>query len=362
MASNTTTASKGRKGNRLAAEKLPRRGSKSGSTSRPSTPTGLEGSSAHSPMPTKDKSDSESEAWECKICREIFEGIDDKLLECQRCRGHFCITCLKKPVAEYILLTESDLMWFCSGCRERVEKDIITDVKIEERCKKFLEGFEDRLCILENSMKNKCERNEVKSMIKDEAKKEFITEEKVKIIVQKELDSRAETAGYSDQGNTTNKEETLNDVITEINDRKLREKNLIVFGFKELVTSSKSTRDEYDEKAMQEIIKITDKEAGEEEIVKVQRLGKYKDKKIRPVMVTLGSEERKGRIFKGAHKLKETKYDNIRLSNDLTQTERDNETKLFNQAKELEKNCPNGHLYKVRGPPWARKVVCVKKT
>jgi len=38
----------------------------------------------------------ENDAWTCKECDKVFSEPDARLLECQRCRDHFCIKCLKK--------------------------------------------------------------------------------------------------------------------------------------------------------------------------------------------------------------------------------------------------------------------------
>ena len=52
----------------------------------------------------------ENDAWTCKECDKVFSEPDARLLECQRCRDHFCIKCLKKTKGEYEVLTKSDSM------------------------------------------------------------------------------------------------------------------------------------------------------------------------------------------------------------------------------------------------------------
>ena len=78
----------------------------------------------------------DGETWNCQVCGKDFSNPNDKLLECQRCKDHYCIGCLGKTVEEYNLLDNSDLMWFCACCREKVENNIITGLKIEETCNK----------------------------------------------------------------------------------------------------------------------------------------------------------------------------------------------------------------------------------
>ena len=47
---------------------------------------------------------------------------DSKLLECQRCKDHYCIKCLSKTKTEYDILSKSDTMWFCITCRRKIEE------------------------------------------------------------------------------------------------------------------------------------------------------------------------------------------------------------------------------------------------
>ena len=74
------------------------------------------------------------DAWVCENCKTSITDPDAKMLECQQCRAHYCIRCLNKPVNEYEILSKSDSMWFCGPCKGKVEKNIVTDLKIEERC------------------------------------------------------------------------------------------------------------------------------------------------------------------------------------------------------------------------------------
>jgi hypothetical protein len=59
---------------------------------------------------------------------------------------------------------------------------------------------------------------------------------------------------------------------------------------------------------------------------------------------------------------KKQKYENVSVSNDLTQTEREMEKKLWSEAKRQQISDVSGdYMYKVRGPPWARRIVKIKK-
>jgi hypothetical protein len=56
--------------------------------------------------------DEVGDPWDCKLCNKIFAESDARVLECQRCKKHFCIKCLKKSNTEYDILSKSDTI-FC---------------------------------------------------------------------------------------------------------------------------------------------------------------------------------------------------------------------------------------------------------
>ena len=95
-----------------------------------------------------DDNDVDDDVWQCK---HSYHDLDSKLLECQRCRDHFCIKCLNKTDEEYNMMANSDMMWFCITCKEKVEKNIITDMKIEERCNAIMKEYEQRMTLIETS-------------------------------------------------------------------------------------------------------------------------------------------------------------------------------------------------------------------
>jgi len=144
------------------------------------------------------------------------------------------------------------------------------------------------------------------------------------------------TSATSAHDNTTN---NVGAVMNEIQERKNRENNLIIYGIEEKDTTSREERVEHDLVQTVEILKICDTHIQTKEVKKTIRLGKYdkekKDKK-RPILVTLEDSEKKSKIFKGAKNLKEIeKWENISLANDLTKSERESEKALHEKAKEI---------------------------
>ena len=64
-------------------------------------------------------------------------------------------------------------MWLCGSCRGKVEKNIATDVKLEERCKAIMTAFEQRLANIESELSAKCDENDVRRIVNEEIKKNY---------------------------------------------------------------------------------------------------------------------------------------------------------------------------------------------
>ena len=314
------------------------------STSRPNTPTTI-----------LSEDEANTEVWDCQICGIEYGQPDDKLLECQRCKLHYCIKCLGKSEAEYNILTESDLMWFCTKCRERVEKDIVTDLKIEEKCNKIIENFEERINSLENQLKQKCDKSDIDHAIQNNLEDRGITIDHIKDIVENQIEEKLSNNNTPITDTTNN---TVDGVMSELNERKQRENNIVLFGIKEIITEDKSVRTERDKATTYKVLGKIRPETEPEELVTIKRVGKFNNKKLnRPILVTLKDKAAKRNFFLNASRLQGTEYENIKIANDLTRTEREQEMKLHEEAKRKEKNSQEGHRFRVRGPPWARKVV-----
>ncbi|KAH3890685.1 hypothetical protein DPMN_014770 [Dreissena polymorpha] len=76
------------------------------------------------------------------------------------------------------------------------------------------------------------------------------------------------------------------------------------------------------------------------------------------MLVTFADKQMKIAYLKGGSNLKDKEETrDIRISNDMTPIERENEKKLFAEAKERENNPKGKYRLKVRGPPSARRIV-----
>lgn len=294
---------------------------------------------------------SKEDPWICQMCENVFSEPDARVLECQRCKQHFCIKCLNKPKAEYDILSKSDTMRFCIKCRQIIEEHIIIDLKIEERCNQIMKMYDERITKLEDTVNSKCDEARVREIIQEELIPNR-SEPKVHEIVQEELTNLA----LNEQENTNKKPktETVTTVLGEINERKSRENNLVIFGMKEIESEVSQERIDYDVEQVTKLFQDCKITLEDGNIRKTKRLGKYnKEKPYRPVLVQMLSVESKLVLFKNIHKIKKIpKYEKVNVSNDLTKAEREQEKLLWEQAKKMQAEDVSGDfLYKVRGHP-----------
>ena len=291
--------------------------------------------------------DDDDEAWICEFCEKSFSDPDSKLLECQRCKKHYCIVCLNKSENEYTCLSKSDSMWFCVDCREIVEKNIAVDLKIEERCRQIMMNYESRISRLEDDIKDKCSEGRVREIVREEI-------------------SYSEGSGEISDNvgqvkNTTKQPETVETVLSELNERKARENNIVVHGIPELVTEDDDERKRYDGRKIYDLLGTCKLQSAE--VTKIIRIGRFnKEKPKRPMLVTFETIATKRQLFKNIRLLHDNEdFKSVSINNDLTKSEREQEALLREEAKRLSEEASGDCQYRVRGPPWARKVVKVVK-
>ncbi|VDI03141.1 Hypothetical predicted protein [Mytilus galloprovincialis] len=147
------------------------------------------------------------------------------------------------------------------------------------------------------------------------------------------------------KGTGPQKKATVTTVIEEMNERKAREKNLIIFGITENQSEVKQERIDHDTEKINELFYDAKINLEEGNIMKTKRLGKYDSKKdSRPLLVNLKSIDSKLTLFKNMHYIRGMpKYEKVNVSNDLTQSEREQEKVLWAEAKKLQEQCISGN-------------------
>ena len=99
---------------------------------------------------------------------------------------------------------------------------------------------------------------------------------------------------------------------------------------------------------------VEDVEMKEENVIECKRLGQKRDDgTARPLLITLSDRSAKSKIFKNAKSLRNTEFNECKITNDLTQMQRKQYQELWEDAKKKTEEDPSGkHFYRVVGPPW----------
>lgn len=277
---------------------------------------------------------SEQEAWKCQQCNNVFRKKTDKVLECDYCSNHYCIGCLNMPASLYNHLSNRpDIKWFCNDCNATVEKNLKVDREIEEKCRLFMQQFEDRVVKLEEKTEN------------------MVTVDIVKQVVQDEIGNTRPTG--EGQGNV------VSETVKEMNERDKRKNNVIFYNMPEPNTNIKEDKSKQDKAKVTELAHKIDVNLTSDSIEKLTRIGKKLEgeNKHRPLLVTLKDDSTKKKLFKNFGKLRDegtSDQENIAINHDMTPKEREELTALKEKAQEKENKSEGKFIYRVRGPPWAR--------
>ena len=156
----------------------------------------------------------------------------------------------------------------------------------------------------------------------------------------------------------------INNTVKEMTDRDRRKKNFIVHGLPEAENKGKEKIEERKKKDKEEIERIIREKLGIQDpcVIDVLRLGKVKPNVPRPLKIVLRGYDKKQEIFKNLGKLKGTDHKSLAFRDDMTALEREHQNRLVKEAQEREKKDESGRwIYRVRGPPWDKKIVKIDR-
>ena len=157
--------------------------------------------------------------------------------------------------------------------------------------------------------------------------------------------------------------EVVKDQTTETKGREKRLNNVIIFNLPESNSQLKSNRLKHIRESVLELCTEVNNDFVDTDITELRRLKKAKDDKIRPVLITLSKNEKKRGLLRKLFHLKESqKCKNIKIDHDKTKQEREELKKFYEEAKKQEAADKTGnYLFRVRGPPWDRKIKKIRK-
>ena len=292
-----------------------------------------------------DASDEETEdTWICQECRKSFTEDSAEVLECQRCKHHFCAKCIKLGKDEYKLLNKrSDIFWLCPPCAVKAVATWNKETTVEECCQSMVDKVSAKLAEMEEKIDARL--SHMKEDVKTTA-------------------TWAETAAKSsNKKEATKYTEVVKQTVVEHDMHKKqqegREGNLIIHRAKESDDESPEARVAEDKAFFNGLCQDV-LEVGELEIKSIVRLGKRDASKTRPLKIVLSNSNDKAKIMMRLRKLKdaEEKY-KVSVVHDLSPEERKAVRDKVSEAKEKEKNESEGgqYVFRVRGPPWDLRIV-----
>ena len=293
----------------------------------------------------------DSQEQNCGQCKLVVLETD-QALNCEICNQWFHSTCqtnMTKTKYEFLTKQSTNIHWYCDTCDITASSLLmtITHLKVNQ----------DKLTL---------DVNEMKEQLTDEAMNSRI-DKRINEALKTEIENpQLATNSQKKQPHTKSVEEKqiVRQSIKEIEDRKSRRPNMIIYHYPEHKSQLKEEKHKHNINILKSIGDTLNMDL-ESEMTKIFRLGKIReDGSARPLLVALKDEETKRTLFRQLQTLKEceTPLCDIAVQHDMTPTERQESKLLYEEAKARQQTSGGKWLYKVRGPPWAQRIVRIKQT
>lgn len=338
----------------------------------------------------------DTERENCGACRRKVKG-NDRALQCNLCDLWHHIACERVNEDIYKILMKNDettLHWYCGKCNVVAVKLLTSITSLTRRqddleaqvsalgldTKEKLKEVNDELLEVKRDLKSRPDIGDMDHVLNNMAgvnKKvqEIQTEtNKMKLLDAKVVHleqlvqntsaggpPQAEQNAAESLSSNNRVQATVSEAVREMEERKMRENNIVIFGVQEKDSSVSQERIQHDLEYVKQILVTCGVETEVRNIRGVRRLGKYDvNGRKRPLHVGFNERRVKIELFKNIRALQSNSvYTNVSITNDLTKTQREQENKLFLEAKNLTDS--GRGIFKLRGPPWARKVIQVKR-
>jgi hypothetical protein len=173
--------------------------------------------------------------------------------------------------------------------------------------------------------------------------------------------------------NRDNADTIIKQATNEMQSRMDRKNNIVMFNVNEQEGNIKEDISTKETETVIDIAQQIGVNIDVSDIINLKRVGKknqvrkvYGEENVVPrLMVVALNENVKATVMKNVHKLREVKsdyYKKIGIKHDMTQDEREKEIALKKESKKKQEDDKNGNfLYLVRGHPWERRIVKIKK-
>jgi len=303
------------------------------------------------PKNIRRKDDEEQNCGQCKLV--VLNA--DQALNCEICNQWFHASCqnnMNKTKYEFLTKQTSNIHWYCDTCDITASTLLITLASLKTNQEKLtMEVNEIKEQLSEESMNIRIDQRINHALKNVQEDSEWST------IVKNSLQQPQAIAT-----NQLEEKQIVRQSVKEIEERKSRRPNMIIYHYAEHKSQLKEERQKHD----LEIVKSLGETLSmnlEPEINKIYRLGKIKENgSPRPLLVALKDEQTKKKLFGQLQSLKECSKPlcEISVQHDMTPTERQESKLLFEEAKSRQQSSGGKWVYKVRGPPWAQRIVRLK--
>lgn len=276
----------------------------------------------------------------CGTCQTHIEEATPAI-ECEICTQWFHISCQNINKTKFDFLKKANnhnIHWYCNTCNTTTANIIKSLANMKKQHEQLVE-----------------EVKEIKEKLKTENLNETI-DNRIK-------ETWASVAATNKTEEKSQTQMPINEIVKEIEDKTSRRANMIIHNLPEAESNLKEDRINHDKHFLQQIIETCEAQIKLDDMTNIIRLGKKRtDNKPRTLKVTLTNENTKRKLFGKLHKLKsgQSPLTEIRVQHDMTPSEREQETKLFKQAKDQQTKAEGKWIFKVRGPPWAREIIKIK--
>ena len=311
---------------------------------------------------------------ECGTCTKA--GLKpDESIKCALClttHHLMCIDVCKSQLLTFLDMKKCGFKWFCSPCRPMVEK-LNTSENTESASYTKTEALCNSMNLEINNIKSKMEEIQEKINTNFDSLKQSL--ENPKTTSWADIVSDGEDGKKPDFVQKIAKQVT--DTHTKLTmDREDREKNIIIFNVPEDNSESTTAPEPEDgSKIATAPVDNSKPSSRDKEFfnslclhnlayanvpeVELMRLGAKNDKHIRPIKVSFQQSWDKRKLLSNLYKLKsDKKFKNIRIAHDMCEDDRLENKRLLEQAYNMnQQEKPTEYRYKVRGPPWAMKIV-----
>ena len=304
--------------------------------------------------PTKPSSSKQACNGNCQVCKKTCSS-EDLAIDCNKCLSWFHLTCSDMSKKAYDILENNNFKqmgigWTCTKCRSMDKTTTSSNTNT------------NLLSDISNTIST--ELAKFKSEIGNDVAK---INEKISILSKSmdELDAStkkpltwASVVGNSGSDKNTSVVQLLAKKVTDTHkkltlDREDRENNVIIFSVSE--TDKDNDIKTFNQMCTQSLGFVDAPK------VSMTRLGTKRSNHKRPIKVSFQERWDKRKFLAKLYKLKQDeKFQGIRVAHDMCEDDRLENKRLLKEAySRNQKEQPTDFKYKVRGPPWALKIVKV---